>query len=319
MALRGQKQAAEKKGRFFLSILLSVLLFSFIAWRFIVLLHAADEDYRQYTFRATRELVRTVEQAEKLLEAQGPAAFATLDEMKSAQLGIYLYVYRLSDAMCLYHGETPSQVGTRLDIFRDQLGKPMHQQVLAAINDPLNPHGWVHYYWHRPQDMFQGWKSSCHLKATFPDGTEVYVGGGIYGIGAEAEFARIAVAGAVRLLRAEGEQALEALKSPTGPYFFHNTGIFILHENGETIVDPVLKGRVNRNLAAYRDAMGREPFGHLLRALRTQENVQVPLYARSPSSMNPSKKIIYAQPGELAGEAVIVGTIIDSPHSVWLR
>jgi len=312
------KEPSERSKGFLLA-LIALLVVSFVVWRLLASAQSAGEYYHQYTFRATRKLVQTVTEAQKLLEAQGPAAFAQLDRMKSEQLGMYLYVYRTADAMCLYHGETPDQVGTRLDAFHDQLGKPMHQLVTEAINNPLNPHGWVHYYWPRPQDMFVGWKSSCNLAATFPDGTKVYVGGGIYGLGAEVEFARIAVAGAVQLLRTEGEQALTALTDPTGKYFFHNSGMFVLRENGDVIVDPVLQGRVERNLIAYRDAMERLPFRHLLRKLKTHDSAQVPLYASSPTSMNPDKKIIYAERGELAGEPIVVGTIIDAPHSVWMR
>jgi hypothetical protein len=319
MTAQDQGSKSSSKGRGFLLALIVLLFLSFITWRIIQIARAENEHYPQYTYRRTRQLVQTVTEAKKLLEAKGPEAFATLDRMKSEQLDVYLYVYRASDAMCLYHGETPAQVGTSLIDFRDQLDKPMHRLVTAAIADPLNVHGWVHYYWHRSHDMFLDWKSSCNLAATFPDGTKVYVGGGIYGIGAEIEFARIEVSDAARLLKAEGEPALEKLMSPSGPYFFHGNSVFVLRTDGTTIIDPVLKGRVKRDLDSFVDSMGHSPFTNLLKRLETQRSAQVPVYAISPSSMNPIKKIIYAERSTMAGEPVVVGTIIESPHSVWLR
>ncbi|MBE9547091.1 MAG: cache domain-containing protein [Proteobacteria bacterium] len=113
-----------------------------------------DELYRQYTFRVTRELVKTVTEAKTLLEEKGDKAFPLLDRMKSDQLGLYLYVYRSSDGLCLYHGENRALVGTRLDRFTDQLGKPLHKLISREIKNPFNRHGWVHYYWNRPHGLF---------------------------------------------------------------------------------------------------------------------------------------------------------------------
>jgi len=315
-----EEQPKRKKSakRFILPFLALVFLL-FVTGRLIYLMKTHDELYHQYKFRVTRELVRTVTEAKTLLEEKGDKAFPLLDKMKFDQMGLYLYVYRSSDGMCLYHGENSALIGTRLDKFTDQLGKPLHKLVSREIKNPLNRHGWVHYYWNRPHGLFLEWKSACNLAVSLPDGTECYVGGGLYGIGAELEFARIVVTDADHLLKTRGEGALTELLAPTSPYFFHNTAVFLLRENGKSIIDPVLKKRYERDLLKFKDAVGHYPFKHLLRRLKTGAEAQVVLYAHSPLSMNDRKKIIYARRCTMGGEPVIVGTVIDAPQSAWQR
>ena len=316
--LEGKHKQPKKAKRFILPLLALVFLL-FIAWHLVYLMKTPGELYRQYTFRVTRELVKTVTEARTLLEEKGDKAFPLLDKMRSAQMGLYLYVYRSSDGMCLYHGENPALVGTRLDKFTDQLGKPLHKLISREIKNPLNRHGWVHFYWNRPHGLFLEWKSACNLAVRLPDGTRCYVGGGHYGIGAELEFARIAVINADHLLKTRGEGALSELLTPAGPYFFHDTAVFLLRENGKSIIDPVLKKHYERDMLKFQDAVRHYPFKHLLRRLKTENEAQVVLYAHSPLSMNNEKKIIYARRSTMGKEPVIVGTVIDAPHSVWQR
>lgn len=316
--LEGQPGRLKNARRFVLPILALVFLI-FVAGRLVQLMKTHDELYRQYTFRVTRKLVKTVTEAKTLLEEKGDKAFPLLNKIKSDQMGLYLYVYRSSDGMCLYHGENPALVGTRLDKFTDQLGKPLHKLISHEIKNPLNRHGWVHFYWNRPHGLFLEWKSSCNLAVTLPDGTKCYVGGGHYGIGAELEFARIAVINAAHLLKTRGKEALTELLTPAGPYFFHDTAVFLLRENGRSIVDPVFKKRYERDLLKFKDAVGHYPFKHLLRRLKTENEAQVVLYAHSPLSMNNQKKILYARQSTMEGKPVIVGTVIDAPHSAWQK
>ena len=303
--------------RFYLLVIL--LFVAFFAWSMIHLAKVQGDQYRQYTYRITRELVKTVTEAKNLLEEKGPDAYVLLDRMNSDQLSIYVYLYRSSDALCLYHGENPTLVGKHLGSFVDHLGKPLHKLVTSEIRNPYNPHGWIHYYWHRPKDLFLDWKSSCNLAVTMPDGTKCYVGGGAYGIGAEIEFARIAVNSANHLLETKGATALRELLSPTGPYFFYDTAVFILRKNGRSIIDPILKTDFQREVLPFKDSMGHYPFKHLLKNLEKQSEAQIPLYTRTSESMNLQKKIIYAQRGIFENEPVIVGTVIDAPQSIWMQ
>lgn len=314
-----QQPQRSKGGRRFVFPILALVFLFFVSGRLVYLAKTHGELYRQYTFRVTRELVRTVIEAKALLENKGDKAYAMLDQMKSQNLSLYLYVYRLSDGMCLYHGENPAQVGTRLDTFTDQLGKPLHKLISREIKNPLNRHGWVHFYWNRPHGLFLEWKSASNLAVTLPDGTKCYVGGGYYGIGAELEFARIAVTNADHLVKTRGEEALTELVDPAGPYFFHNTAVFMLRDNGLSIIDPVLKKRYERDMLQFKDAVGHYPFQHLLRRLETENEAQIVLYAHSSLSMNNQKKIIYARRCTMGETPVIVGTVIDAPRSAWRR
>ena len=152
-----------------------------------------------------------------------------------------------------------------------------------------------------------------------PDGTRCFVGGGHYGIGAELEFARIAVTDADHLLKTRGEKTLPELLSPAGPYFFHGTAVFLLQENGQSIIDPILKKCYARDLLKFKDAVGHYSFKHLLQRLKAENEAQIVLYANAPMSMNMRKKIIYARRSMMEKNPVIVGTVIDAPRSVWQR
>jgi len=310
-----QKKAAKR----FILPLLALAFLLFVTGRLIYLMNSHDELYHQYKFRITRDLVKTVAKASTLLKEKGVKAFPLLDKMRSDKKELYLYVYRLSDGLCLYHGESPALVGTRLDKFTDQSGKLLHKLIAREIKNPINPHGWVHYYWNRPYGLFLEWKSSCHFAVNLPDGTECYVGGGHYGIGSELEFARIAVKDVDHMLKTRGEETLAELVSPASPYFFHNTSVFLFRENGMSIIDPALKKRHRRDLLKFQDAVGHYPFKQLLRKLKTQTEAQVVMYAHSPLSMNAQKKIIYARLCTMDGEPVIAGTVINAPHSAWQR
>jgi len=219
----------------------------------------------------------------------------------------------------VYHGNNPDWVGRRLDTFTDELGKNVHELINAQLENPRNPHGWVHYHWHRPHGLFLEWKSSCNRPVTLPDGTACYVGCGLHGLGTELEFARIAVTEAEYLLTTRGEQALAELLSPASVFFFYGTAVFVLRSDGTSIIDPVLKTRQERDLGSYQDAVGRYPFRFLLRRLAESSEAQVILYQHSPTSMNVQKKMLYARTCRMGDERVIVGTVIDAPRSVWQR
>ena len=234
--------------------LLAAAFILIITLRLTHLMKTSGEPYRQYTLRSTRNLVASVMKAKHFLEQYGESVFPKLDEMKSDQWGIYLYVYRLSDCLCLYHGYNPELVGQRLDTFTDQLGKNLHQLISDQIHNPRNPHGWVHYFWHRPDELFLEWKSSCNQAVTLPDGTKCFVGGGLYGISTELEFARIAVAEAEHLLSTHGAGGIDELLSPASIFFFYGTSVFVAKKDGWSIIDPMLKKRDKRDLKAFKDA-----------------------------------------------------------------
>jgi len=42
----------------------------------------------------------------------------------------------------------------------DQSGKLLHKLIAREIKNPINPHGWVHYYWNRPYGLF--WNGNPH-------------------------------------------------------------------------------------------------------------------------------------------------------------
>jgi hypothetical protein len=279
----------------------------------------SDHSYPEYNYRATRQVLHAVEEASQLLEEQGTAAFEAFDGTAFKNDDFYIYVYRLEDSECLYHGGNPAIVGQAGASFSDLQGRNLHESVLQQIRNPNNPHGWVHYNWTSPGEILAEWKSSCNREAVLPDGTRLYVGGGLNWPVPEVEFARIAVKSAVDLLQREGSRGLDALRNPSGPFNFMESEVFVLGENGISILDPALRGLGSRNILEYRDASGRYPFQLLFRKLETGEAAWAPLYGRVTQSMNLQEKYLYAQKTTMDGQGVIVGMAMNKPTQIWQK
>ena len=296
-----------------------VVMLTAAIWRLAVLWDSAGTAYPQYRFRATRKLVEAVDRATDLLARKGPAAFDTLNGPAFRNEDFYLYVYRVDDATCLYHGSSPEMVGQNTHDFHDMHGRPVHELIIGELASRENPHGWVHFQWHRPGEVLGEWKSACHRAVTLPDGTACYVGGGINRPLSEEEFAHVAVAGAAALIEAKGKAALGGLMSAESPYSVMDSRIFILNDDGTTIIDPAFGTLQSRNVLEYRDASGRYPFQLLFQRLAGQQEAEAPLYARTPGSMHLHEKYLYAQRSTMDGRPVVVGMVMNRPGKVWQR
>ena len=296
-----------------------VVMLTAAGWRLAVLWDSAGPAYSQYRFRATRDLVEAVDRAADLLQREGPAAFEALNGPGFRNEDFYLYVYRTDDGTCLYHGASPEMVGRDISDFRDMHGRPVHELIAGEIANPRNPHGWVHFQWHRPGEVLGEWKNSCNRAITLPDGRACYVGGGLNRPLPEEEFAHVAVAGAAALLEADGRAALEGLTSAESPYNVMDTSILVLNEDGTTIIDPAFGTLQTRNVLDYRDASGRFPFRLLFQRLEGHDDAWAPLYGRTPGSMHLQEKYLYARRCTMDGRAVVVGMVMDRPGKVWQR
>ena len=287
--------------------------------RLATLWDSSEQSYPEYNYRATRRVIHAVERASQLLEEEGVEAFEAFEGSDFKNDDFYIYVYRYEDSGCLYHGGNPDLVGQAGARFHDLQGRSVHESVLEQLQNPNNPHGWVHYNWNRPGEILAEWKSSCNRDVTLPDGTRLYVGGGLNWPVPEVEFARIAVESAADLLESGAPGALDILRSASGPFNFMESEVFVLEEDGMSILDPAFRGLESRNVLDYRDASGRYPFRLLFQKLQTRENAWVPLYGRVPQSMNLKEKYVYARRTSMDGRPVVVGMAMNKPTQLWQK
>jgi len=155
-----------------------------------------SEAYTNSTAKTTptkpETIVAKVDEACALLSKEGTAAFPKFKGKNSPFLyeGTYIWVHSLKEGTMLMHPIKFKMEGKELIGLKDKDGK----RFFVTMNDlaASNGQGWVEYMWPTPGTNEVVRKVSYVKKTTFPDGTEVVVGSGIYN-GDEAAMAKLEI------------------------------------------------------------------------------------------------------------------------------
>jgi hypothetical protein len=272
-------------------------------------------DLSMYQYRETRDLVRFVYHAACSIETGGNTA---IDAFRADREGCcredqYLYVYDLS-ATCIFHAGMPYLEGTNLRDITDVDGKRVFDMIFQALEDPGNPHGWVHYSWWEPGSFYPVPKSSCHFRVTTPEGVELIVGGGINYPHEEREFARIIVDGAVDLIEREGTAAIDSIDDPLSRFNYRDVRVFAFRPDNDIVISPIVADSMMRiNLLEAVDRAGNRPFALAVRQLESGDRVWQVFLARNRYERQLVKKVLYLRKTELDGSTLYVGAITDLP------
>ncbi len=291
-------------------VLLLLLLLSFSCSR-----PEEGVDLSVYKYNDTRNLVRFVYSAALKLQSEGVSALAEFKERRGLYADYYLYVYDL-EGVNVFHAGMPELENRNLREIRDKDGKRALDLVFEAVNNPENPHGWVHYTWWEPGKFYPVPKSSCHFKVKLPEGKEVIVGGGINYPLEEQEFARIAVDSAVNLIRERGKEALELIADAHSSFNFRDVKVFAFRPDGTNLISPVLSDSLHQtNLLACRDETGHQPFERALQQIEGQDAVWQIFMAKNRYERNLVKKTLYLRKTVLDNETLYVGAVTDLPQT----
>jgi len=126
-----------------------------------------------------------VQQAVKLIEAEGEPAFAKIKdpagEFRFGNGEGYLWI-QTPDAVMIMHPIKPEMDGTELSDYQDVKG--LHIFVAFSEICEENGAGWVPYFWTKPGETKESPKVSYVSKAKFA-GKEYIVGCGIYDVTAQ--------------------------------------------------------------------------------------------------------------------------------------
>ena len=106
-----------------------------------------------YDYRDTRDLVRFVNGVARTLEQEGLGALEDATRSMGRSGESYIYVYDM-DHTCLFHAGMPDLAGKNLEDVADIEGKPIARLIREALDNPDNPHGWVHYTWWEPGKFY---------------------------------------------------------------------------------------------------------------------------------------------------------------------
>ena len=275
-----------------------------------------DLDLSAYQYRDTRNLVTFVYDARHILEQEGLSAldyFRANDDHYATEEH-YLYIYDLQ-ANNLYHAGMPSLEGRNLLDVTDINGKQISRLILEALDDPENPHGWVHYSWWAPGSFYPVPKSSCHFRVTTPDGKELFVGAGMDYPHEEKEFIRIVVDGADRLVRQKGKEAIAIMSDPLSSYNYRDVRVFAFHPDGELLISPVVQDSLLQiRLFECADEVGHHPFANAVKRLASQDRVWEVFMVKNRYQRGLVKKCMYLRKSELSGRTLYIGAITDLPQ-----
>jgi hypothetical protein len=273
-----------------------------------------------YDYRDTKRLVRLLSNAAALLAVQGEKGFDHFrrDRERWTYQDAYLYAYDVT-GRCVFHGGMPELEGKELMDVEDAEGRKSLRMAFAAVNDPDNPHGWVHYWWNIPNRLYPVWKSSCHRLVTLPEGKTILLGAGMANLPQEREFVKIIVDGAARQLTEQGASALDDIRDPLSKYDLPGASIFVVSERGDTLIAPAFRFSASRNILDYEDDAGHTPLREAILRLQGETETWVVILARNPQSMSLTKKGLYVRRIAMGGERIYVGATADLPKPSWMK
>jgi Single Cache domain 2 len=283
-----------RRGR---AILPSTILAA-IAWTLALVPGNANERLSDYTYRDTRSLVSLVEDAAALIEQKGEAAFKSFADRDTRWLNddVYIFVYELD-------------------------GKPIIRQITDVGRKPESrARGWVFYLWQNQTQLTPSWKSAYIRKLTAPNGRTYVVGSGSYSIKVEKVFVEERVRMAADLLASAGkEAAFKQFRDAASPFVFLESFIFVLNEQGRTLVDPAFPTMAGRDLTEFRDAVGFYAIREVLKKLAHADQAWVQYLWPKPGSSLPSRKLVHARKVSSGGETMIVGSDFFLATPIWMR
>lgn len=272
-------------------------------------------DLSMYQYRDTRNLVRFVHDAALQVEAAGRQAVERFgedrDDYRSEDR--YLYVYDM-DATNIFHAGMPYFEGSTLRDITDVDGKRIFDMIFEALDDPGNPHAWVHYTWWEPGSFYPIPKSSCHFLVTTPEGEQLIVGGGLDYPHEEQEFIRVVVDNAVSLIELVGNAAVDSIDDPLSRFNFREVRVFAFKPDDDIVISPIVADSVvQMDLTAAVDRAGNRPFALAIQQLETSDRTWQVFLARNRYERQLVKKILYLRKTELDGETLYVGAVTDLP------
>ncbi|MDD3626400.1 MAG: cache domain-containing protein [bacterium] len=291
-------------------VILSLLIFSGCQNKYSQL------DLSMYQYRDTKNLVKFVYDASLLVERDGMKSIEYFKANRDlySNPDHYLYIYDMN-GINVFHAGMPELEGKDLREITDKNGKKITKLVLEALENPNNPHAWIHYSWWEPGKFYPVPKSSSHFKVKTPEGKELYVGGGMNYPHEEKEFIRIIVDSAVQLIEKKGSEAIPEITDTLSQFNFREIRVFILDSNGELIISPVLGDNMAQiNLLECTDEVGHKPFQKALTRLVKEDAVWEIFMAKSLYKRDLIKKCLYIRKTELQGKKVFVAAITDLPQ-----
>jgi signal transduction histidine kinase len=276
-----------------------------------------------YLYEDNKQLVRLVEDAAALIEAQGSEAFVTFSIKGSRWLRGERYLFVYDDrGIVAFHPVEPELVGQNLSRFTDIAGRPMVARMMEIAQRPQpDASGWVFYLWEGPWHTRPQWKGSYVRKAIAPDGHVFLVGSGLYDIKTERVFIETAVDKAAQLIKTAGKEAAFAkLRQIACSCHVLDAYIRVTDEDGNMLVDPLFPNlERTRNVSDAVDLVGKNVFQEVRADLQQGETTWTSFTAPKPGSGLPEKRLVYTRKVSEGDETFYVGAAYVPASPLWLK
>jgi cytochrome c len=146
----------------------------------LLLLSACATSFVPASNSAT-ELMRYVDKAARVVQAEGPSACAAFHQPKWKSGEFYIFVTSADSNITVCHPVRDDLVGQDQTDLQDANGRFFIREMLAIANSPAG-RGWVDYAWARPGETTATKKSAYVVEVVGPGGKRYVVGSGAYGV-----------------------------------------------------------------------------------------------------------------------------------------
>ena len=285
---------------------------------------AIDRDDRTsaYMYEDTKQLVAFVEEAAAILEKEGSRAFAEFGRKNSKWFNDkwYLFVYDVNGT-CIFHPVTPDLAGKNIINMTDINGKPVIRMITdVGKKKEKDAYGWVFYHWVDRTQFDPIWKASYVRKVVDPENRLYVIGSGLNNIKMEKVFIKENVDKAVNLIREQGtDAAFRTFNDPASSFCFIDTYIFVVDPSGKILADPAFPGFKGRNMALFRDAVGREIVKETINRLRNADETWVQYLWPKPGETLPSRKLLYCRKLVTGKEVLYICSDFFLASPIWMR
>lgn len=259
------------------------------------------------------ELSAFVKRATDKLEQEGEAAFGDFRRRGGQwfQGDLYVFVWGLDGTRYVYPPD-PSGEGQNMLSLKDINNKPIG--IWFVEQAAIEPgHGWVHYQWPLPNELFPSWKSTYIQRAVGPDGERYLVGSGQYNMPLTRAVLIDLVEEAAKLLEERGQTAFARLRDEADKFIFMDTYVFVLDTTGTELVNPAFPNLEGRNLMNYEDAAGNRLVKEMITGTAEGGSAWVEYYWPRPGSAEPVRKVAYVRRVHTNGEEWVVGAGMYEP------
>jgi hypothetical protein len=253
------------------------------------------------------ELISFVEEAVKLIEKDGEAAFPKLRDPggKWVKDDSYVFVWGVDGKRHVFPPDTTGE-GQNMRNLKDINGKPIGQWFIARANSASGA-GWVHYQWPRPGEIFPVWKSTYVKRAISPAGNAYLVGSGRYNMPLDRTLIVDLVDHAAGMLNELGRAGFSRLHDDSDEFVFMDTYVFVVALSGVEYVNPAFPNLEGRNLLEYKDAAGNFLVKEMIEKTENAASAWVEYFWPRPGSGEAVKKLAYVQRISVDDEMMIIG------------